>query len=79
MKFLEFKKVVKELLELDIDLNVVLCEQLDTLDLIECIMEIEKRNDIIISDYEIEIMSSLTPNEYFIQSIRDDKLNQLLS
>jgi acyl carrier protein len=73
-----FAKIFKEKIKEDLDFNEPLCEQLDELDYIEIIMEIEKRLDIAISDDDLEKNSNKSPNEIFVQIIRDEKLNKIL-
>jgi acyl carrier protein len=73
-----FAKIFKEKIKEDLDFNEPLCEQLDELDYIEIIMEIEKRLDIAISDDDLEKNSNKSPNEIFVQIIRDKKLNKIL-
>lgn len=75
---LVFSEVFKEKIKEDLDFKKPLSEQLDVRDYIEIIMEIEQRLDIIISDDDLERCSTKSPNEIFIQIIREEKLNKIL-
>ena len=75
---LVFSEVFKEKIKEDLDFKKPLSEQLDDLDYIEIIMEIEIRLDIAISVDDLERLSTKSPNEIFIQIIREEKLNKIL-
>lgn len=75
---LVFSEIFKEKIKEDLDFKKPLSEQLDVLDYIEIIMDVEKRLDIIISDDDLERFSTKSPNEIFIQIIREEKLNKIL-
>lgn len=72
-----FKNVFKDKTGEDLIFNKKLEQQIDILDLVEIIMEIEKRLDIGINDFFDDYIYK-EPKEIFVQFIRDEKLNKIL-